>query len=700
MALLFYALVSRPGAEVFLTAYRAYFYIGAWEANDVKPRLIASILILLVCAYTSISRHEPPFPKRKIASINEVASLDPNKKTVCSITLNSSDEIEVTRKYLGEKNFNYIELVDTEDGNWFQRACQSKVKCDILVISGHFGGTFFGPNGRLSLQKLESAKCSDECDGILRHPKEVFLYGCNTLAGKARDTRTPEQYRAVLLQDGFSSQEADQIVALRYSPIGGSFNARMQRIFDQTPRIYGFDSIAPSGQNIKPYLRKYFSQRGRTYSTYLDSLSRTDKSLNRDFLKALRETAVAQSSGTLTNEKPPLCTLESPSVNLDEKLAWIERVMNSENEQLQFITEINQFFVTLDQTRLTDSQRLILNRLRRNPGAEQRHRRAIEGLSDYLFLQYELVKFAYQIGWYNKKEYLDYVIQSLIEHDPESADLSRRDLICSNQIEFDLEANDIPEALWRDPNFISSLDCLKPTKESAHRKLIQIIKSNDETSTEAAIVFRHLKTSRQTQIELAKLLFTADSAIAADIADSLAGMKSDVREVQEALFTCVRKHDQSLVRERCANALASVAPRDLNFGKELIEILRTNPELTFTEASGLVNAIVAISRNQGELLESLANLALEAQQQKTRPIICTALVRRKVKDIRLWRIISQAVQNFANEDGIVMCAVSLSDMKAKDVQVLSNLSAATEKAHDQRTREKIQTVIKELKELE
>ena len=116
----------------------------------------------------------------------EVAS----RPTVCTVTINSSDERELFRSHL-EKDFDFVELTDfaklESKGDWFLHSCKQGIRCDVLVISGHFGGSFFGSSRlRLSLEQLERRSCRSSCDGILRHPKEVFLFGCNTTAGKER----------------------------------------------------------------------------------------------------------------------------------------------------------------------------------------------------------------------------------------------------------------------------------------------------------------------------------------------------------------------------------------------------------------------------------------------------------------------------------------------------------------------------------
>lgn len=130
-----------------------------------------------------------------------------NEKTVCSMTLNSNEEIELFKDKLTPLGWKFIELIpkneDPYNENWLQLSCEQKVKCDILVVSGHFGGTFFGSSRyRLTTEELESRSCQTTCDGIFNQPKEVFLFGCNTLANKDKDQRTPEEYLQILRNDG------------------------------------------------------------------------------------------------------------------------------------------------------------------------------------------------------------------------------------------------------------------------------------------------------------------------------------------------------------------------------------------------------------------------------------------------------------------------------------------------------------------
>ena len=66
-----------------------------------------------------------------------VARAEP--KTVCTITVNSADERETFRRNLPPDQYQFVELVERHRKNWLASACEAKVSCDVLVISGHHG---------------------------------------------------------------------------------------------------------------------------------------------------------------------------------------------------------------------------------------------------------------------------------------------------------------------------------------------------------------------------------------------------------------------------------------------------------------------------------------------------------------------------------------------------------------------------------
>ena len=302
--------------------------------------------------------------------------LDPNKYTVCAITINSDDEKKIFQDQAAKfpKKFNpVVELTDfSHDENWFDKACESKVKCDQLIISGHFGGDFFGSSGKsLPMSKLEKAGCSNSCPGIMNQPHEVFLFGCNTLAEKDQDHRTPAQYLQVLLADGIPRDQAELVVESRYGNIGDSNRAVMQRAFGGSHKqIYGFSSVGPSGKNVKQYLQNYFAKTNA--SDRLDKLSgmrmlKQVNTTNSMLAQSLKATAFAQceSSDLKDESTKKICSLQDSRVGIDKKIEVIVDALQSPNF-LSYIPAINIFLTEFPVSGMSASQKKALKEISDN----------------------------------------------------------------------------------------------------------------------------------------------------------------------------------------------------------------------------------------------------------------------------------------------------------------------------------------------
>lgn len=272
--------------------------------------------------------------------------LNKDKFTVCAITLNSKDEREIFSSQMKKfpETFNpIVELTQFSSGNnWFKKACESGIRCDQLVISGHFSGNFFGENEEktLDLKELEEAGCSKTCEGILSDPHEVFLFGCNTLATKAKDGREANYFN-ILLNDGFSRAEAAQRVEARYGETGDSNKDAMRRAFSgKTKTLYGFDSAGPTGAHIRPKLENYFAKfrdpnakpqvgnqiKRVTLPEYVNDLANTRATkqtynLNKNLKDSLSGTAFDQcSTGELSDEAKKICALHDSNISTAKKV--------------------------------------------------------------------------------------------------------------------------------------------------------------------------------------------------------------------------------------------------------------------------------------------------------------------------------------------------------------------------------------------
>lgn len=184
-------------------------------------------------------------------------------KTVCTITVNSPDEKETFRRYLPPGDYSFVELVERGRPDWLASACQQGVKCDALIISGHFdGGTEFytdrlDRSEYLSVEEMERASCSNSCPGVFSQLKEVYLFGCNTLKPEPRQTVSSEIMRS-LLRSGRPLDEATRQSGVLAELHAESNRDRMRHIFKDVPLIYGFSSLAPLGRYAGPLLDRYF----------------------------------------------------------------------------------------------------------------------------------------------------------------------------------------------------------------------------------------------------------------------------------------------------------------------------------------------------------------------------------------------------------------------------------------------------------
>ncbi len=202
-----------------------------------------------------------------------------NRKTVCSITINSKEEREAFRSELNNRDYNWVELIPfnkpedsnrfmVRDNQWLDRACQKKIRCDIMVFSGHFASSFIGSSGHeVKLEDLTKYSCDKNCETTFESVRQVYLFGCNTLAQNAPDSRTIAAYREILIQDGVSPHSAQQIAARRYTIYGQTISDEVRKIFPKARQIFGFAAPGPTGKNIKPALVKYL--RGEDFKTTL-----------------------------------------------------------------------------------------------------------------------------------------------------------------------------------------------------------------------------------------------------------------------------------------------------------------------------------------------------------------------------------------------------------------------------------------------
>ena len=299
------------------------------------------------------------------------------KYQVCSITINSSDEIEVFREQMGTEDFDFVELVplsvESRPNNvhWFTNACNQGYNCDILVISGHFGGLFFGEdhNYILPVDIMERQSCSNSCSGVLSNVKEVFLFGCYTLANKQSRQRTPQQHLDVLLEHHYARDMAEIVVAAIYLPFGASFENQMRLVFPQHSSIYGFTELSPLGKELRWPLRHYFETINKHYGNYKSYLDQKRPQAKNPLIHSTIGGAVSEVKGVgPENSQFPhfqkMCRLYEQNVDQVRGMRIIDELMESGDGPEAYLAIKN--FISENRP-FTDEGLDLFNKVRNNP---------------------------------------------------------------------------------------------------------------------------------------------------------------------------------------------------------------------------------------------------------------------------------------------------------------------------------------------
>lgn len=436
------------------------------------------------------------------------ATLEPAiaKYTVCTITINSDNEAKTFKKHLKPSEFEFVEIVPgledrnreytsqeakAEDG-WFREACArfkaERRTCDVLVISGHFGGSFFGSsNKRLRLETLEEMGCNNTCPGIMNSPKEVFMFGCNTLAGKDGDQRTPEQYRAILRAEVnangsrvFTDIQVDEIVAFRYGEFGHSNQERMSRAFSQIPYLYGFDSKAPIGTVAEGLLSKYLKSIPN-YAKHLEKIELKQASQgmlnalgevkringsnplaqpsNRALAEAFKSKNFTQCSGAPSENTETFCSLFDENQSLARRLGMLKRLLTG-REGAQYLAVAKQFFERNPPKLYDASAQNIFDQIKQSPVVLERFKTMLAALEKSPTLNLSLVDLGSSLQFLTQAE-ADQRIKKISLALIHEGTVEAKDLVCSSLRRWpEIHMSDIKKEVMRNANSLKAITCL------------------------------------------------------------------------------------------------------------------------------------------------------------------------------------------------------------------------------------------------
>jgi len=488
--------------------------------------------------------------------------------TVCVVSLNDPDEIDAFRSNLDPREFEIVDIRGTATapysphqgapaetgGSWLLAACGPARSCDVVVYSAEFAGHFFGRSGvSLSLQEMEEAACQPRCAGLFHRPREVFLLGCNTLATKDEDERTPEQYLHVLLDHGFERATAERVVELRYGPLGPSFRESLRRIFAGVPRVYGFSSVAPRGETSAAMLTRYL----RSVPDYAAALRRSagDQTPNRALLSAFRDTSLIQTDGLMpgepgTADRTHICALYDERRPLAERLR-IAYSLLVRPDALRFVPTVEVFLSRHPSLQYAPIERSIFAEIQYLDAAREDVLAVVRQL-DASALKLELAHFAVLLGWLDQAEFHAMAVAAARQLLAERLSAETVDVLCAitahEALRADFTADDLPGLIYADAQGLRLLSCLAPSDPRVSPPVVAALRGTDAVHREwAAYALTQLRPSDETVL-LQLVPYLRDPSPA--VAERIRWLLRVQDPLPASVAHAIRAVDPALLRER------------------------------------------------------------------------------------------------------------------------------------------------------
>ncbi len=417
------------------------------------------------------------------------------KRTVCTITVNSSDEKEMFRQRLPEDQYQFVELVEKGRPDWLASACRQGVQCDMLVISGHFDGStdFYSDQVAASeflpVVELERASCSDSCPGLFSQLKEVYLFGCNTLNADALKTVSSEVGRS-LVRAGHSQADAQRLARTLDQRHGESSRDRMRRIFANVPVIYGFSSVAPLGPAAATLLGRYLQTSSRAE---VGSGRANSKLLGHFAAESMIAVSGLSESDPRAVYRRESCQFIDDRLSPAQKLGFIHGLLRRDMAEVRmFLERIEGLFATLTQSeRQNPSFAQALGEIARDDVTRDRYLRFAED-ADLPQIRARMILLAGTLGWLSppdQRAELARMIGDVLVHKPLGA--AEVDLICGLNKNHELDQEryrlSVSPSDADKVTHAAALGCLGSAEGRA--RVLQALTSHDDAEVQIAEVY-------------------------------------------------------------------------------------------------------------------------------------------------------------------------------------------------------------------
>jgi hypothetical protein len=357
-----------------------------------------------------------------------------DKKTICTITVNSSDEKEEFQRSLPADGFRFVELVEQGRPDWLKSACEQDIRCDALVISGHYDGRdeFYSDRvsakGFLPVEEMERASCSPSCSGLFSQLKEVYLFGCNTLNPEALKRASAEIERS-LVRSGYSRADAERLARALNLRHGESSRDRMRLIFNGVPVIYGFSAKAPVGPVAASMLSGYFRSNGGSETGSGRPSARLLSYFRSSSLTVARGLS---DSDALANFRHDICQFADDELLPAQKIRFVHRLMSRDMAEVRlYLDRIEKYVASVsDAERETPDVSQALDEIAADKDARSRYLDFARD-ADQPVVRTRMIKLASRLGWLSpddeRAEFVRLINETLERDAVSPADV---DLVC------------------------------------------------------------------------------------------------------------------------------------------------------------------------------------------------------------------------------------------------------------------------------
>jgi len=519
------------------------------------------------------------------------------KATVCTITVNSADERDVMKQALPTQRYEFVELVERGRPDWLTSACRQQVKCDVLVISGHFAGTEFYSSRfhvqeSLPVAEMERAICSESCPGLFSEVKEVYLFGCDTLKPEPVKSAMPEIVRG-LVRAGLPAAEAERQARALSERHTESSRDLMRRLFAGVPVIYGFSSLAPLGPTAGPMLRHHLE----SGSDEPVGSGRVSARL----LKLFGPSSMVVTSGQSAGEpnaafRREVCSYYDDRIALAEKLARIHTTLAGPMPQVRMEFDRIERFMAALEARDRESPAVVqaLADLASDSAARARYL-AITRETEDPALRIRMIALARSARWLDDMQQRAELARMI--HDvlaSKSMGFGEVELICTlnRERELDSALTGVSLAPGRSAAQAAGMACLGSDEERG--RMLRALASNDEREVQAAQAYlRHRPITEMAQLRASALAIGRMKAGPAQVRalETLARHHVGDRGVLDELAGLFRRTASAAVQRAIAEIFLRANPGTIS-SPELLTVLQKHRIRTVGGSQDLVDVLI------------------------------------------------------------------------------------------------------------